>query len=454
MWDPFTEEARKTIVRAQEEGQRLGHTAIGTEHLLLGIIAGEGAAAEVLANLGVSLERAREAVLTLYAPTEAQTTELTPLAKRTIELAFEEARAINHNYIGTEHLLLAITRLHESVAFLALEKLGVEISQIRPSLRPVPPKPVTPDGPPKPNNPQSATPLPPFSEAARQCIVLANQEAQRLEHAAVGTEHLLLGIIAQSQNLAAKALAKLGLHLEEARQEVVAIYDGKPQQEAAGEFTPLMKRAIELAFEETRIAGHPEVESEDLLLGLTQLDGGVAIRIFQNLGIELAQLRSLLGQPEKPKAAEPPSQGPGWEPFTEQARKSVAQAEKEAVRLDNDYLGTEHLLLGILQDDSSVACTILKNLGIGLSQIREEVESMVGTGHKISAQEIVFTERTKRVVTLAFQEARGLQRKHIGTEHLLLGLVLERQGVAGKVLFNHGQPKPRKFAKKQTGSPA
>ncbi|MFN8610510.1 MAG: ATP-dependent Clp protease ATP-binding subunit [Vulcanimicrobiota bacterium] len=127
-----------------------------------------------------------------------------------------------------------------------------------------------------------------------------------------------------------------------------------------------------------------------------------------------------------------------WEPFTERARRSIVLAQEEAQRLGNNYIGTEHLLLGIISEGESVAAKVLENLGINLQKVRGEVESIVGKGTASSQQEMVFTPRAKRVIELAFEEARALAHNYIGTEHLLLGLVREGEGVAARVLSNLG----------------
>lgn len=127
-----------------------------------------------------------------------------------------------------------------------------------------------------------------------------------------------------------------------------------------------------------------------------------------------------------------------WEPFTERARRSIVLAQEEAQRLGNNYIGTEHLLLGIISEGESVAAKVLENLGISLEKVRSEVESIVGKGNQPTSQEMVFTPRAKRVIELAFEEARTLTHNYIGTEHLLLGLVREGEGVAARVLANLG----------------
>src|ERR671937_548972 len=134
-FDKFTERAKKVLVLAQEEAQRLNHNYIGTEHLLLGLVReGEGIAAKVLGHLGVELNQVRSAIEHTIGRGDRMVTgdiSLTPRAKKVIELAVEEARRLNHSYIGTEHLLLGLVREGEGIAFGVLESLGVSLERVR-----------------------------------------------------------------------------------------------------------------------------------------------------------------------------------------------------------------------------------------------------------------------------------------------------------------------------------
>ncbi len=134
-FDKFTDGARKVLTLAQEEAQRFNHTYIGTEHILLGLVRqGDGVAAKVLANMGVQLPKVRSAVEFIIGRGESMVMGelgLTPRAKKVIELAVDEARRLNHHYIGTEHLLLGLVREGEGVAAGVLESLGVNLEKVR-----------------------------------------------------------------------------------------------------------------------------------------------------------------------------------------------------------------------------------------------------------------------------------------------------------------------------------
>ena len=125
--------------------------------------------------------------------------------------------------------------------------------------------------------------------------------------------------------------------------------------------------------------------------------------------------------------------------FTDRARKVMGLARQEGQRVNHDYIGTEHVLLGLVQEGSGVAATVLKNLEIDLKKIRQEVERLVSNGTTmVSPGQLPFTPRAKKVLELSLEEASALGHTYIGTEHLLLGLIRENEGIAAQVLMNLG----------------
>ena len=125
-----------------------------------------------------------------------------------------------------------------------------------------------------------------------------------------------------------------------------------------------------------------------------------------------------------------------FERFTERARKVVVLAQDEARHFNHNYIGTEHLLLGLLREDEGVAAQALYSLNVVLDEVREQVESIVGYGEEGTGAQAPFTPRSKKVLELALREALQLGHNYIGTEHILLGLVRESEGVAARVLSN------------------
>jgi ATP-dependent Clp protease ATP-binding subunit ClpC len=125
-----------------------------------------------------------------------------------------------------------------------------------------------------------------------------------------------------------------------------------------------------------------------------------------------------------------------FERFTEKAIKVIMLAQEEARRLGHNFVGTEQILLGLIGEGTGIAAKVLKSMGVNLKDARVEVEKIIGRGSGFVAVEIPFTPRAKRVLELSLEEARQLGHNYIGTEHLLLGLIREGEGVAARVLEN------------------
>ena len=127
-----------------------------------------------------------------------------------------------------------------------------------------------------------------------------------------------------------------------------------------------------------------------------------------------------------------------FDKFTERARRVLTLAQEEAHRFNHNYIGTEHILLGLVREGDGVAAKVLSNLGVELNKVRSAVEFIIGRGDRTVLGEIGLTPRAKKVIELAVDEARRLGHSYIGTEHLLLGLVREGEGIAAGVLESLG----------------
>ena len=127
-----------------------------------------------------------------------------------------------------------------------------------------------------------------------------------------------------------------------------------------------------------------------------------------------------------------------FERFTDRARRVVVLAQEESRMLNHNYIGTEHILLGLVHEGGGVAAEALTAMGIGLDAVREQVEEIIGQGQAAPAGHIPFTPRAKKVLELSLREALQLGHNYIGTEHILLGLVREGEGVAAQVLQTLG----------------
>lgn len=159
----------------------------------------------------------------------------------------------------------------------------------------------------------------------------------------------------------------------------------------------------------------------------------IAQRCTRSLGRWLGRTRRGASSCGKGADGRTNKQG-SFDRFTERARNVMQLAQEEAQRLQHNYIGTEHLLLGLLREGEGVAGQVLTHLGVELEQARRAVEGIVGRGDRIVGGEIGLTPRAKKVIELAVAEARRLNHLYIGTEHLLLGLLREGEGIGAGVL--------------------
>jgi len=145
-----------------------------------------------------------------------------------------------------------------------------------------------------------------------------------------------------------------------------------------------------------------------------------------------------------------------FERFTERARHVVVLAQEEARTLKHDYIGTEHILLGLLREDEGLAARVLESLDITVERVRGQVVRIVGSGEEVKPGQIPFTPRSKKVLELALREAQHLGHDYIGTEHILLGLVRENEGVAARILrdFDADSEKIRNEVIRMTSGPS
>ena len=128
-----------------------------------------------------------------------------------------------------------------------------------------------------------------------------------------------------------------------------------------------------------------------------------------------------------------------FERFTDRARKVMALANQEAQRFNHEYIGTEHILLGLVKEGSGVGANVLKNLDVDIKKLRLEIEKLVKSGpDMVTMGKLPQTPRAKKVIEYAIEEARSLNHNYVGTEHILLGLLRETEGIAAQVMMNLG----------------
>jgi ATP-dependent Clp protease ATP-binding subunit ClpA len=286
-----------------------------------------------------------------------------------------------------------------------------------------------------------------FTERARTALSNAHQEAQRLSHASIGPEHLLLGLIEERNGFGARILTAVGVSLPKLRDDVISAAAAKPPPSGETGLSSETKRVLELAIEEGRFLGHHYIGTEHLLVGLFRQEDSTAATTLRNAGVTLEGIRAEIEraqgdvlqseehyQEQAVASGRPATSAIPFDRFTERAKTALRLAQEEALRLNHNYIGTEHLLLGLVREGHGVAASALESMNVNLVKVRSAVEFIVGRGEGTVTGDIGLTPRAKHVLELAIDESRRLEHQSIGTHHLLLGLIREGEGIGAGVL--------------------
>ena len=282
-----------------------------------------------------------------------------------------------------------------------------------------------------------------FTERARKVLSLAQEEAQRFQHNYIGTEHILLGLIREGEGVAAKVLSNLGVELWRVRQAVEFII-GRGDRIVLGEIglTPRAKKVIELAVDEARRLNHHYIGTEHLLLGLVREGQGIAAGVLESLGVNLEKVRTqtiqVLSQSSGTQIVEIATLARAPLPQTEAFKGIESLFQEEALVLQHDYVGTEHLLLALLAEGNSIAAKILSKLGVELEKLRSAAELVAGRGERTNTSHVPLNTSATEALIRATTEAAQLQDDHVGLEHLLLSLTRIEESFAAAALYSLG----------------
>src|SRR5881396_419459 len=271
--------------------------------------------------------------------------KFTERARRVLTLAQEEALRFNHNYIGTEHFLLGLVREGEGVAAKALANLGVDLNKVRSAVEVIIGR-----------GDRAVMGEIGLTPRAKKVIELAVDEARRMGHHYIGTEHLLLAMVREGEGIAAGVLESLGVSLDRARAEVVGVLSGRtPEQTQTG--TGAFVTLEEVAWSEPR--------RYEPLTDIPPLD-----EIMKKVG--------------------------------DKGRAVIERAETEARRFNHNYVGTEHMLLALVGTPDSLAGTALQNLGVEHVKISSAVEFIIGRGERQMTGSIALTPRAQKVLEYSY----------------------------------------------------
>lgn len=296
MWQRFTERARKVVFYAQEEAQRFGEGYVSTEHLLLAVVReSDSTAARVLEGMGVRLTRVRNEVekqLPRGEPYRNQDMTLTPRAKRVIDLAYDEARSMNNNYIGTEHLLLGLVREGDGLAGRVLAKLGVELDRARAETMVVQ------------QQEHPTTSVPPYAkpgapvgtDSLRDVRANVHSDGAKRGMRFVGTHDYLWEFLGRETCVAFRVLAKSGADLSALKAEITKMRNLDPIDGASADDDPISASAQPEADRIAKAMGSKSISTGHLLLAMVVLSWSSVYLMMSNQGVAYEHLWLLVAQ--------------------------------------------------------------------------------------------------------------------------------------------------------------
>ncbi len=215
-----------------------------------------------------------------------------------------------------------------------------------------------------------------FTPRAQAALGLARKEADRLNHNFVGTEHLLLGLVKLGQGAAITVLQRMGLRLDAVRAEVENIVGAGPEQKLVGAipYTPRVKKAFSLASKEAKALRHTYVGTEHILLGLLREGHGIASHVVTEMGINADRTRKEVLKELDPNFAEM------GRDFNGDSQRVLASAHAAAQRIKHPFVDPEHVLLGVLSLQAGFGTKVLQRAGLDFETVRRQIENLVGLG--------------------------------------------------------------------------
>jgi len=285
-----------------------------------------------------------------------------------------------------------------------------------------------------------------FNDRAKRVLALAQDEAIRFNHNHIGPEHLLLGLVREGEGVAARVLDSLGVELSKVRSAVEFTIGRGDSTTSPSEITltPRVKKIIELAIDEARKLGHSHVGTEHLLLGIVREGQSVASGVLQSLGIKLETVRhqviATLGRGTSGAAPEQSGTTQAYmtsalDRFDDAAKRVLALAKNEAIGLGHTWIGTEHLLLGLISANGTIAQRALSELGVALEAARAHVAKADRPSVEWQTPAIALTPRADRLVDAA---ANLAGRGPIRPECLLLAYAADPESAGSRVLAGLG----------------
>ena len=438
MFERFTEKSIKVVTFSQEEALGLKHSKLYPEHLLLGILReGSGIAARFLKSAGIEIETLRKIIKDVIDTRQNEDKNLSDVlafsnsVKRVLKEAWDEARSLGANYILPEHLFLSLLSESNTSIVVLLQDFDVDVDKIKYSIvRLVERKSGTNQHPEGLHTrfvmPRHYSIPSIFEESGLFNIThAAIDKLNSTNYETLGTEQLFLALLENADSEFSGFLESEGITHHAFLNRLNSLnsrVDEYVQNEC--QLTPKAFFAVSSAYELAKELGSANIKPEHIILGILKEKSGLAYRILEEMGTDTAALYNKIISPiERQK------------PVT---LTIIRLAREEARRLGHNIVGTELILLGIIGEGTGIAATVLKSLGVTIKDARIEVEKLIGYGDGYLDKEINFTPRVKKLLEIAWGKAKKFNQPRIESEHLLLGIIREKDCIAMKVLENLG----------------
>lgn len=438
MFERFTEKAINIISMAQKEAADSKTFKIYPEHILLGVLETKSnICSRLLAYGGMNADDFREYVYKKYSDVSHEfmhtNIAFSQGSQKLIKLASELAKKKN-SYIMSEHILLALILTAESAKSELLQDFnhyGVDIEKLKHTLLKLIEKnnkknEIHPELERKKDKSEYSTVQSIFKEGdAKDILERAVAKLTASHYEILGTEQIVQSILEDTNSDLTKLLNESGIDLEK--------YTGKLQEVSSRQaefeekqiiFTPNAFKTMLLAFETAKELGSASVKPEHIILGVLKAKSGIAYNIFKELHIQDDDLAHKIIKPIEKQMPE--------------TLTILRLAKREAQSMNRNIVGSEFILLGIIGEGAGIGAKVLSQLGITIKDARIEVEKVLGYGNSYTFGEVVFSDRAKKILEIAWEKAKKHKNTKIASENLLWAITQTRDSVAMQVLSNLG----------------
>lgn len=438
MFERFTEKAINIISMAQKEAADSKTFKIYPEHILLGVLETKSnICSRLLAYGGMNADDFREYVYKKYSDVSHEfmhtNIAFSEASQKLIKLASELAKKKN-SYIMSEHILLALILTAESAKSELLQdfnRYGVDIEKLKQTLLKLIEKnnkknETHPELERKKDKSEYSTVQSIFKEGdAKDILERAVAKLTASHYEILGTEQIVQSILEDTNSDLTKLLNESGIDLEK--------YTGKLQEVSSRQaefeekqiiFTPNAFKTMLLAFETAKELGSASVKPEHIILGVLKAKSGIAYNIFKELHIQDDDLAHKIIKPIEKQMPE--------------TLTILRLAKREAQSMNRNIVGSEFILLGIIGEGAGIGAKVLSQLGITIKDARIEVEKVLGYGNSYTFGEVVFSDRAKKILEIAWEKAKKHKNTKIASENLLWAITQTPDSVAMQVLSNLG----------------